>query len=881
MSTGFVLWLDKKALASADGGRVGPKAAGLCTLARLGMRVPPCFFLTTAAFREHLKTNDLNAAIASCLDGLLKQLDAGPTVLERIREKITSAPLSPGVTEQVGIAYEKLDATTVSVRSSATAEDLPGHSFAGQYETVLNVTSLEDCLDAIKRCWASLWTERAYEYRRRNGIDHGQVEMAVIVQRQIDPEAAGVAFSLDPITGSRSRIVIESCEGLGDTLVSGRVQPDRLVLRKKNLALIHWDAPDGVRRPTLDDPAVASRPSLELKTATRLARHIRKIEKRLGGPQDIEWAVSDGTIWFLQTRPITVVPPQKSWEDRQVWTNSNTGEVMPDVTTPATWSMIELLFYPLFRSVFKLLGADPREHPFAGLVAGRVYFNVNTGLAAGRPFGAAGSQGMSQAGTILGGDQDRMYALGKIDIPDEDLPDLGFRWPKYILSWPRLLCDLIRHSPKRAAQARARLRARSEATRALDTDPMGNAELAEIHISGLWDMIPDVDLLFLISGAVAPLVLGRALLKWLGETDDTVMYRLFAAQGGMADTEAGLAMWALAKRAHADEATREALLEAGPWDEVRERLVLTEHGREFVAAWDRFMAEHGHHCRGELEFFNPRWSETPDYVLGLVRNYVCSVPRMDPVEHRRRLISQRDELAGECRRRLRNPIKRFLFTWSLRGTCQLLIDRENWKDEVVRLVAAGRNFLLALGDRLSREGILSERDDIFFLKLDEIESVARRIEDFDVKQRIAMRRAEYEKNCSITPPPVVIGRFDPDKYVAPPVDETARVLNGIAVSPGIVTGRARVILRTDDHQHVEAGEILVAPFTDPAWTPYFLPAAAVVMDMGGVLSHGSIIAREYGIPAVVNVGPASKIIKTGQRIRVDGDRGTVTILDES
>ncbi|UCD51114.1 MAG: hypothetical protein JSW27_00495, partial [Phycisphaerales bacterium] len=343
----------------------------------------------------------------------------------------------------------------------------------------------------------------------------------------------------------------------------------------------------------------------------------------------------------------------------------------------------------------------------------------------------------------------------------------------------------------------------------------------------------------------------------------------------------GLAMWSLAELAHANGQTREELLAGASWDELRDRLARTEHGREFVVAWDRFMAEHGHHCRGELEFCNPRWSETPHYILGLVRNYLRSMPQVDVTEHRRRLISQREALVEQCRRRLRNPVKRLLFTWSLRRTCQLLIDRENWKDEVVRLLAAGRKFLLTLGERLSREGILSDRDDIFFLKLTEIESVAKRTEDVDVKQRIATRRADYEKNCSVTPPPVVIGRFDPDKYVAPPVDATTGVLNGIPVSPGVVTGRARVILRTDDHEHVKAGEILVAPFTDPAWTPYFLSAAAVVMDMGGVASHGAIIAREYGVPAVANVGPASKIIKTGQEICVDGDRGTVTILDQA
>jgi pyruvate,water dikinase len=650
-------------------------------------------------------------------------------------------------------------------------------------------------------------------------------------------------------------------------------------LRKKNVALIHWDSPDGVRRATVGDPPATSKLCLDLTTAKRLARRVRKIESRLGCPQDIEWAVRDGCVWFLQARPITVVPPQRSWEDRQVWTNSNTGEVMPDVMTPATWSMIELLFH-LFGSIFRLLGADPCENPIAGLVAGRVYFNVNTALALGRPFGTAGSQGLGQAGTILGGDHDRMYALGKLDIPDEDLPDLGFRWPTYILSWPRILLDLLRHSPRRGQKARTRMRARSDALRALDTDAMSDAELADTALSSLWGTVSDVSLLYLITGAAGAPVLGRACQKWLGEADLTVMYRLFAAQGGMADTEAGLAMWSLAELAHANGETRGELLGGAAWDVLRDRLARTEHGRKFVEAWNRFMAEHGHHCRGELEFFNPRWSESPDYVLGLIRNYLRSIHQVDVVEHRRRLMVERNELAARCRKRLRNPVKRFLFTWSLHRSCRLVVDRENWKDELVRLLAAVRKLLLTLGERLSVEGVLSDRNDIFFLDLTEIESTAKGAQESDVKQRIITRRAQYDRDCSVTPPPVVIGRFDPETYVAPSVDETTGVLNGIAVSPGVATGRARVILRTDDHQYVEAGEILVAPFTDPAWTPYFLTAAAVVMDMGGVLSHGAIIAREYGIPAVVNVGPATKIIRTGQIIQVDGNRGVVRIIKE-
>jgi pyruvate,water dikinase len=292
------------------------------------------------------------------------------------------------------------------------------------------------------------------------------------------------------------------------------------------------------------------------------------------------------------------------------------------------------------------------------------------------------------------------------------------------------------------------------------------------------------------------------------------------------------------------------------------------------------MTEHGHHCRAELEFANARWSERPDYVLGLARNYLRSIENVSPLENRRRLAAERDELAEQCRNRLRNPVKRALFNWSLSGVRKLAVDRENWKNEIVRQLAVLRRALLTLGDRLHKGGVLSLADDVFFLELGEIEALAEGRADFDAKPRIASRRAEYERNKACTPPPVVVGRFDPQKHALPRIDDATKELKGIGVSPGVVTGKARVILRTDDHGHVEAGEILVAPFTDPAWTPYFLPTAGVVMDQGGILSHGAIIAREYGIPAVVNVGPASRLIRTGQTLRVDGDRGTVTILEE-
>jgi phosphohistidine swiveling domain-containing protein len=860
----IILWLDKR-LPASDANRIGPKAASLCTLRRLGLRVPACFFLTTQAFREHLEAHDLPPRIAALQERLKAQPPDAPGVLAEIRRLVIEPPLTGPLCEQIAAAYTRLGAATVSVRSSATAEDLPGHSFAGQYETVLGVTSLLDCLEAVKRCWASVWTDRAFDYRRRNGIDHRQVEMAVIVQRQIEPAAAGVAFTLDPIKGSRSRMVIESCRGLGEALVAGQVQPDRIVLRKKNLELV---------RQTL----ATEEPSLDLKSVRRLARRVRRVEKRLGGPQDVEWALGDGTLWFLQARPITALPAPKPWEDRQVWANPNVSEVFPEVVTPLTYSVVLLMFQPLFTSVLRLFGADPHRGPLIGLVAGRIYFNANLGLAVAGPFvSPVKAAGLN---SLFGGEQNRHFERGEFDICDEDLPDLGFSWPKYIASWPGIVRNLIGLRSSRGDAFMANLKAANDLLARFDSATATTGELLRMVSQELHGNMKKCDLLSFWPGIVAAGVLHKACRDWLGDTDQGLGYRLLAAQGGIADTEAGLDLWRLAVLAHEDEQTEAHLLREGGWDRIGPGLTHTGPGRRFLAAWDQFMSTHGHHCHNELELASPRWAETPDYILGLVQGYLRSLDRANPLEKQRQLAEERQRLTEQCRRRLRSAVKRRLFNWSLRRTQKLTRDRENWKNEAVRFLGVFRRVFLELGRRLRQQGLLGDREDIFFLELSEVEPVVRGRADFDVKRRTAQRRDEYEWNKAQTPPPVVVGRYDPQKHAAVKFDAEVKVLTGIAVSPGVVTGRARVITRPNDGQRVEPGEILVAPVTNPAWTPYFLPAAGVVMDQGGVLSHGAIIAREYGIPAVVNVGPASQIIRTGRLLRVDGDRGTVTILDE-
>jgi len=842
---------------------VGGKAFNLGKLIAAGLPVPRGFCVTTAAFDFFLaacpRRAELSHLLAQCSGGEIGRL---AELSREICSRLAEIRVPEVVKDAVLCAWrEPGGERSFAVRSSATVEDAAGMSFAGQFESILNVRGADALLAAIKTCWLSLFSERALVYLARQRVPAEKVKMAVLVQEMVDASHAGVVFTADPLTGATDRFVVECVSGLGEGLVQGTVQPERMVVEKRTGRVL----------------ASPENELLSSATLENLCDLARRTELLFSAPQDIEWAQRDVKLFLLQSRPITTKAPVKTWEDRQIWTNVNIGEVFPDVMTPMTWSQMQSFLLGVVGSLFRLVGADVTRAQPACLVAGRLYSNANTFLAAVRPFSFL-HKGLPDLARMLGGDLVEAYRQAPLTLSPEDLPDLGFRWPKYILSWPRILFDLITHLPRRGDASMARVKNRTDELVRLDLGAMSAPELTHFCIRLFREAFKDWDLLYFVAQAAALPVFKKACRDWLGESDLTLGGRLFAALGGMPDAEAGLALWRLAVLAHADGDTEAAVSSEKSWPEVRSKLRLTEHGRKFLAAWDAFMTEHGHHCRGELELFNARWSETPDYILGLVRGYLRSMGQSDPLENQRRLAEERERLTVQCRARLKNPIKRWIFSHSLRRAQELTVYREKLKSQLVRQFAFTRRVLLVLGQRLHEQGSLSCRDDIFFLEVSELEPVATGGASFDWRERIELRRREYEKNLKLTPPRVVNGKFDPNAPAWPVANADAKLLEGIPVSPGIVTGPARVILRADDHEQVLHGEILIAPFTDPAWSPYFVTAAGVVMEQGGILSHGSIVAREYGLPAVTNVASATRVIRTGDLVQVDGNRGRVSVL---
>ncbi|MHC4626716.1 MAG: PEP/pyruvate-binding domain-containing protein [Planctomycetota bacterium] len=847
-----------------DKDSIGPKAMSLVRMIRAGLAVPAGFCVTERVLREHLERNNLIARLKSLVEKIAKaRPHARGALLSNLRQVIAEAPLTEQVRRQIEDHYHRLGAERVAVRSSGTAEDLAGHSFAGQHDSYLGIARVEDCVEAVKKCWASLWTLRAYEYRQRNGFDHLKISMAVIVQQLVAADTSGVIFTADPVTGERGNLLIEACFGLGEALVSGKVTPDRFVVRKNKLKL--WSRTISDKKlqcilsangsveecPVGQDRAVS--PTLDRRQMRRLARLAVRIETEFGCPQDIEWAIRGRNIYLLQSRPITALPPERSWEDRQIWCAYPVREVMPDPVTPVTVSLLEEMLSGFFDPLFRLLCVERGDHPAFDIIAGMVYFNANIWAAViGCLPGGGNVDGMKLAGSHKG----LREVTRRLQVATEkDLPDLKHKKVRFYLKLPLIIAGWLRNTPARGRRILAKVAAETERWSHLDAATPSCEQIIE-RLDQLMAQFTELlsHVLYLFSMISAFPVLEWVCAKWLCD-DDSCATQLLAGVGDMVDADAGLELWRLAVAADESDEVKTLLLSDSDWATLEGRLSQLESGREFLAGWYRFMHRHGHHCRGEIELYNRRWFETPDYILKLVRGYMSQIGKIDPIANHTERAKQRRQLEQKCRRQLRNPLKRLIFNRYLVHSQQGWVFRENVKSEVVKQLTTMRKLLLALGNRLADKDVIATPDDVFFLRLDEIPLVVRDNADFDIREAVASRRAEYDKNSLIKPPDVVIGRFDPDKCTAAELYEDAEVLQGLAVSPGVVTGKARVILRADTEEQLLAGEILVAPFTDPGWTPYFVPAAAIVMNEGGIISHGSIIAREYGIPAVVNVQP--------------------------
>jgi len=825
----------------------GGKAVNLAELIGAGFPVPDGFCVGTPAYAQAADT----AGIAALLDA--------PDLPVRARDALLATPIPDDVAAAVTAAYLALgEAVPVAVRSSATAEDLPGASFAGQQDTYLNVVGVDAVLDAVRRCWASLWTDRAVAYRADAGIPHAGTQLAVVVQRMVDAQAAGVLFTADPISGRRSRSVLDAAPGLGDAVVSGAVDPD------------HWVV-DG--RTITASPAGGCLTDRQVRELVELGR---RVEAHFGAPQDIEWALDGaGTLWLTQSRAITTlypVPPPRR-PGLRVHLNASLAQ---GLTRPIT---------PMGLSAFRVIGAslaqlatgkpvDPMQGPAGfGIAGDRAFIDITAAL--------RNPVGRKAVPAIFSVMEARSAVVVRELLADEPslaptrsaLPGaVAFARPVLRILLRYRVPALIALALARPAAARKVVAARGDQLRARLAEPVigdGHARLA--HVVTMLRAVPPIMPRTVPAAAGGFLALGLARGVAGNDLDAQAVHEVLRGLPHNVTTDMDLELWALATRL--DQAST-AALHAAPPAELAERF----HARALPPVLQRelaaFLAEHGHRTAAEIDLGMPRWSDDPTQVLGSLANYLRIT---DPTDHPDARFARGAaaaeaavaQVVGEVRRRSR--VRAWVTGLALHRTRQLAGMRETHKDYLVRVLAHARAQLAILGAELAGRGLLAAADDVFFLELRE---VAAALDGTDQRALVADRRAEYDRELRRRHIPRVLlsDGTEPEAEHAAPAPEGALV--GVPASAGTVTGVVRVVLDPAD-AHLEPGEILVAPSTDPGWTPLFLTAGGLVMEMGGSNSHGAVVAREYGIPAVVGVPDATARLHTGQTVTVDGAAGTV------
>ena len=757
------------------------------------------------------------------------------------------------------------------VRSSALDEDRAAFSAAGQYATVLNVKTDRQVLEAILRVWASARSERALRYMKHTA-DSEPKGVGVVVQALVASDVSGVMFTCNPLTGSPNEVVINANYGLGVTVVEGKVCPDTFRLDKasrqlkdqtignKAMQTIAADRTGTKDKPTPPDRQKA--PALDAPTLNMLLDLAIRVERHFGDARDIEWALVGSDISVLQARPVTTVgakPKSKGTpiklRDKLVWSNVNVGEALPGVATPLTWSVLSGFSELGFHRAFGALGCTvPPDAELVGSFRGRIYLNM--------------TEFFEVLAQVPGIDPTRLAKLGGGNF-DELLGDLNLEQSStgFVLRLPRTLVRYARENfllQHRVAQF--------EATFTKERRRLSSIDPRVLSPVGLDQMLTDVEHLLDETGAIMLTVYSNLLVAILTLWG---VQRLFGPPdvgfkrdviGGLVDVSTarpGLALWKIAQQIKTDDVMLTWLESGAPLDKAPDR--------PSRAALREFLVEFGHRGAREAEIAEPRWRDDPSMVMAALRLHIS---RGDPEQ----AIARQKQKREQAEKRLTKAAPLALrpsLNKLMRATQRLTRTREALRDNVVQVLGMYRRVALDVSRRLEQVEPSVGEDAAFFLTIDELHKVLR-AERSSVSALVAQRRRQFERDCALPDPPPTFVGFPPDRQT--PIVDTD-VLEGLSASPGVVEGTARVIRGPQDASDVQADEVLVLPTADSGWSPLFVATSGVVTELGGPLSHAAIVLREYGVPAVVNVTHATRAIVSGDRVRLDGDRGTVQIIE--
>jgi pyruvate,water dikinase len=858
----------------ADIGLVGGKGANLGELSRLaGIRVPDGFCVSTEAFK-------LVMGAAPAIGGLLDRLallkaedrEAARELAAAIRGVIEGIAIPDDIQEAIirflaGLGEQE----AYAVRSSATAEDLPGTSFAGQQDTYLNVIGKPAILKHISRCWASLFTERAVAYRLQHGFDPREVHMAVVVQKMLFPQAAGILFTADPVTSNRKVTSVEAGFGLGEALVSGLVNADGYKVRdghviEKAIAtkqLATWALEDGGTQERPLEPGRRDQQVLTDAQIVRLAGLGRQIEGHFGQPQDIEWCLAEDEFHIVQSRPITTLYPIPEAGDhgKRVYISVGHQQMMTDPMKPLGLSLFQLTAAGRMYAAGGRLFVDVAKQ----LAAPASRDALLDGMGRHDPLIKNAVANLIERGDFIESSPGDPRAAG----PDPGKPGVA---PAGVLAEieddPAIVADLIARSQTSIEALKRDIRTKS------GTDLLDFIQ-ADIQLLKQ-SLFEPRSFAAIMAGMNAATWINEQMLAWLGEKN--AADALSQSAPNNVTSEMGLALLDVA------DAIRPypelvAYLQHAKGDGFLEGLLPLEGGPHAHDVIRAYLDKYGMRCVGEIDVTRPRWQEAPTTLVPLI---LSNVRNFEPRAGSRKFEQGRQE-ASKKQQELLERLKQMPDGEQKAEETRRMISRlrtfigyrEYPKYGIVNRYFLYKQALLEEAGRLVRANVLHEREDIYYLTFQELRDVVctHQLDD----QLVSRRKAEHERHQKLTPPRVLTSDGEIVAGAYKRADLPADALVGLPVSAGVVEGRARVLSDMADAE-LETGDILVTTFTDPSWTPLFVSIKGLVTEVGGLMTHGAVIAREYGLPAVVGVENATRSIKDGQRIRVHGTDGYVEIL---
>ncbi|MWV42661.1 phosphoenolpyruvate synthase [Paenibacillus sp. HJL G12] len=846
---------------------VGGKGLNLGECSKIqGIQVPEGFCVTTVGFQQAIEQNETYQALLHRLTMLkAEDRDQIGEISRKIRQIIMEAEIPSDVVRAVVHYLSRFGENhAYAVRSSATAEDLPHASFAGQQDTYLNIIGVDAILQHISKCWASLFTDRAVIYRMQNGFDHRQVHLSVIVQWMVFPQASGILFTADPMTSSRKSLSIDASFGLGEALVSGLVSADGYKVREgeivdkriatKTLAI--YGREEGGTETRQIDPDQQKNQTLTDQQILQLASIGKRIEAHFGCPQDIEWCLAHDTFYIVQSRPITTLYPIPEANDQEnhVYLSVGHQQMMTDPIKP------------LGLSFYLLITAAPMRR-----AGGRLFVDVASRLAT--PAGREALLNTMASDPLIKGALMTIIERDFIKLlPNDQTAPIPNRsntvMPAHFENDPTIVSDLMKLSQTSIEELTQNIQTKSGSD-LLDFILEDIQELKKILFN------PQSTSVFM-AAMNASAWINEKMKEWLGENNaaDT----LSQSVPNNITSEMGLALLDVADVIRPYPEVVDYLQHAKE-ENFLDELPKFEGGQETQDAILAYLGKYGMRCAGEIDITRTRWSEKPITLVPLI---LGNIKNFQPQESHRKFEQGRKE-AMEKEQELIDRLKQ-------------LSDGEQKATETKRMIDIIRNFigyreypkygyvsryfvykqaLLKEAERLVQAGVFHDKEDIYYLAFEELHEVVRthKLDD----QIISNRKDEYKIYDRLTPPRVITsdGEIIVGEYKRENLPDEA--IAGLPVSSGVIEGRARVILNMENAD-LEDGDILVTSFTDPGWTPLFVSIKGLVTEVGGLMTHGAVIAREYGLPAVVGVENATKRIKDGQRIRVNGTEGYIEIL---